>query len=186
MKKVLSIRARSRVVRTGKENEMIIAFGKKGAHSIFAMKNQGIDPLVVSAEIAIPFFESTFDEKGEAADEQYDSTFALVRDALFAKNPLPKIAGRRSDALSVLKVLAEKLPESKDYCKDVEDIIKKYDDISDGALKDIAQMPLKDFKIAYDELKTIVPEHQIKVINERAHRLEAEHEAIVLSEELRK
>lgn len=186
MKKVAAIKARSRVVRTGKEVPMVVAFGKKGNHSIFAMKGEEVEPLIVSAEIAIPIFSALPEEKGEAADEQYDSTFAVVRDTLFAKNPLPKIAGRRAEALTTLKVLGEKLPEAKDYCKDVEDIIKKYDDISDGALKDIAQMSLKDLNEAYTELKSIIPEHQIRVINERAHRLEAEHEAIVLSEELRK
>lgn len=186
MKRVLDIKARSRVIREGKENPMIIAFGKKGSHSIFAMKNEGIEPMVVSAEIAVPFFEALSNEKGKAADEQYDATFALVRDALFAKNSLPKIAGRRAEALTVLKVLSEKMSEAKDYCKDVEDIIRKYDDISDGALKDIAQLSLKDLNLAYSELKTIIPEHQIRVINERAHRLESEHEAIVLSEEFRK
>jgi|WetSurMetagenome_2_1015567.scaffolds.fasta_scaffold00416_11 superfamily II DNA/RNA helicase/HKD family nuclease len=186
MKKVMDIKARSRVVRTEQENPLIIAFGKKGSHAIFAMKNTESEPSIVSAEIAVPFFEANVDEKGQPADEQYDSTFTLVRDALFAKNPLPKIAGRRADALNILKVLGGKLPEAKDYCKDVDDIIRKYDDISEGALKDIAQLSLKNLNSAYDELKTIIPEHQIRVINERAHRLESEHEAIVLSEELRK
>lgn len=184
--KVLDIKARSRVVRDKQGSDMIIAFGKKGSHSIFAIKDKALDTAIVSAETAVPYFEALPDEKGKPADDQYDEIFVMVRDALFAKNPLPKIAGRRSDALSVLKVLGEKLPETKDYCKDIEDIIRKYDDVSDGALKDIAQLSLKDLKSAYDQLKIIIPEHQIRVIKQRVQRLESAYEAIVLSEELRK
>ena len=37
----------------------------------------------------------------------------------------------------------------------------------------------------YEELKEIIPQHQIDSINERASRLEGEYETIVLSEDIR-
>ena len=110
----------------------------------------------------------------------------MVRDQLFAKHALPSIKGRRADAIKTLKLLGIKLPKSKDYCKDIEDIIRKYDDINDGELKDIAQLKLKDPKKDYIALQSIVSPTKIIVANERVKILEDEPEAIVLSEELRK
>ncbi|MDD3712460.1 MAG: helicase-related protein, partial [Candidatus Izemoplasmatales bacterium] len=180
------IQPRSRVIRDGQKVDSVIGFGKKGDHVIFAIKDKiSNEPNIVGSETVVPLFEANPDEKGKPADEQYDKLFEIVRDALFAKNPLPKIAGRRADAIAFLKYLGENLPSARNYCKDVEDIIRKYDDISDGSLKDIAKISTKDPEASLKRLKEVVPEHQIKVINERVERLESEGEEIVLSEELR-
>lgn len=186
MSEIRKIQPRSRVIRENQKNNSVIGFGKKGDHVIFAVKDiADEEPRIVGSETVVPLFEAEITEKGKPADEQYDKLFEIVRDALFAKNPLPKIAGRRADAIAFLKYLGENLPSARNYCKDVEDIIRKYDDISDGSLKDITKISNKDLENALRSLKEIVPEHQIKVINERVERLESESEEIVLSEELR-
>lgn len=182
--KALNIKPRSRVVRNGQKAPAIVAFGKKGEHAVFALKESG-DPSVVAAEIALKYFRATKEEQGNEADKQYDEVFKLVRNILLEKHPLPAISGRRADALKVLKVVEMKLPRAVDYCRDLSQIIRKYDGINEGDLKSIAQLSLDNFEKAFEELKEIVPQHQIDSINERASRLEGEYETIVLSEDVR-
>jgi hypothetical protein len=181
---VLQIKPRSRVIRKGKAKPAIVAFGKKGDHSIFVLK-EFEKPSIIAAEIALEYFKANKDETGEAADKQYDEVFKLVRDHLFQKHPLPPIAGRRADSLKVIKAVEMKLPKAKDYCQDLAQVIKKYDGINEGDLKSIAQLSLKNLDDAYEELKKIVPQHQINSLNERASKLEGEYETIVLSEDIR-
>lgn len=180
----LKIKPRSRVIRVKQSNRASVAFGKKGEHAIFALKDEG-EPYIVAAEIALKYFKADENEQGREADRDYDEMFKIIRDTLFAKHPLPQIKGRRSDSLKIIKILETKIPQAKDYCRDLEQIIRKYDGINDGDLKRIAQLSLKDLDSVLSQLKEIVPEHQIASINRRASQLEAEYETIVLSEELR-
>jgi hypothetical protein len=89
--------------------------------------------------MALKYFKAEKEEKGNEADKQYDEVFKLVRDVLFEKHPLPTIRGRRADALKVIKFIEDKLPRARDYCRDLAQIIKKYDGINEGDLKSIAQ-----------------------------------------------
>ncbi|NQS90730.1 hypothetical protein HQ584_13185 [Patescibacteria group bacterium] len=143
------------------------------------------NPSIVVAEIALKYFEASREEEGKEADKQYDEVFKLVRDHLFQKHPLPSIAGRRADSLKVLKAIEKKLPETKDYCRDLAQTIKRYDGINEGDLKSIAQLSLKNLDNAFERLREIVPQHQIDSINKRASQLEGEYETIVLSEDIR-
>ena len=184
--KALEIRPRSRVIRDKQKKPAIVAFGKKGDHAIFAIRdNENPDPVIVTAELALNYFKANKNDEGKEADKQYDEVFRLVRDLLFEKPPLPKISGRRAEALKVLKVLETELPKSKDFCRDLAQVIKKYDGINEGDLKQIAQLQLINLETAYSILQEIIPLHQITSISERARQIESEHETIVLSEELR-
>jgi len=184
--RVRNLKNRSRVLRLDRKEDMAIAFGKKGSHAIFAVKGDNEEAKIVPSELAVPYFEAKPEEKGYQADEKFNEIFEIVRDQLFAKSAKPPMGGRRSDALMVLKLMIEKYPQSTDYCRDLSDIIKKYDDINDGALKDIASLKMEDVEEDLKELKRIVPQQQIATIHERVQRLEEEPETIVLSEELRK
>lgn len=184
--RVRNLKNRSRVLRLDRKEDIAVAFGKKGSHTIFAIKGAGEEAKIVPSEIAVPYFEAKPDEKGHQADEKFNEIFEIVRDQLFAKSAKPPMGGRRSDALMVLKLMIEKYPQSTDYCRDLSDIIKKYDDINDGALKDIASLKMENIEEDLKELKRIVPQQQIATIHERVQRLEEEPETIVLSEELRK
>ena len=180
----LKIKPRSRVIRDGQKVPAIVAFGKKGEHAVFVLK--GLEtPSIVAAEMALKYFKASKDEKGKEADKQYDEVFKLVRDILFEKHPLPTISGRRSESLKIIKVIEEGCPKAKDYCHDLAQIIKKYDGINEGDLKLISQLTVVNFENSFEELKKIVPQHQIDSINERASRLEGEYETIVLSEDIR-
>ena len=180
----LNIKSRSRVIRVGQKTPVIVAFGKKGEHAVFALKELE-KPEIVAAEVALNYFRAKKEEEGQEADKHYDEVFKLVRDLLFEKHPLPTVRGRRADALKVIKLVEEKLPKAKDYCRDLAQIIKKYDGINEGDLKSISQVSVTDIEAAYNELKRIVPDHQMTSINERAARLEGEYETIVLSEDIR-
>jgi superfamily II DNA/RNA helicase len=186
MATIRAIKHRSSVVRTDRPEEVTVAFGKKGDSTIFAVKVGKSEPKTVAAEVAINYFEADNNEKGQPSDDKFDAVFELVRDQLFAKHALPSIKGRRADAFQSLKFLSDKLPKSRDYCRDVEDIIRKYDDINDGELKDIAKLKLKDLESDFAKLKEIVSTEKINSANARVKMLEEEPEAIVISEELRK
>lgn len=180
----LDIKPRSRVVREGQKKQGAVAFGKKGEHAIFALKEEE-EPLIVASEIALNYFKAKPNELGKKGDKQYDEVFKLVRDTLFEKHPLPSIKGRRADALRVIKHIEEKLSKEKDYCHDLAQVIKKYDGVNEGDLKLISQLSVLDLEGAIRQLKDIVSEHQLASINERASRFEGEYETIVLSEDIR-
>ncbi|MCF7886386.1 MAG: helicase [Candidatus Marinimicrobia bacterium] len=180
----LKIKPRSRVVREGRKQPAIVAFGKKGDHSIFVLKELE-EPSMVSAETALKYFSAEKGEKGKDADKQYDEVFKLVRNHLFKKHPLPRISGRRADALRKIKVIGEKLSLAKDYCQDLDQVIRKYDGVNEGDLKLIAQLSLKNIDEAFNCLNEIIPQHQINSINKKASRLEGEYETIILSEDIR-
>ena len=180
----LKIKARSRVIRDGQNTPAIIAFGKKGEHEVFALKELQ-NPSIVAAEIALKYLKANKEEKGKEADKQYDEVFKLVRDVLFEKHPLPSISGRRADSLNRLKIIEDNVPRAKDYCRDLAHIIKVYDGINEGDLKSIAQLSVIDCEKAFEDLKEIVPQHQIDSINERASQIEGEYDTIILSEDIR-
>jgi hypothetical protein len=153
-----------------------------------AAKDQ--EPQIVSIETAINYFVAKPDEKAKEADPSLDPVFVMLRDKLFANHEQPPIRGRRADALNNLKFLREKYSPAKDCCKDLEDVIRQYDDLSEGELKDIAQMRFGDggdetLRETLGELKKQFPVHYVQAIKERAERLDNEGEVIVLTEELR-
>ncbi len=182
----LNIKPRSRVIREQQKKSAIVAFGKKGTHAVFAVKESAdLAPAIVATEVALNYFVAEKDERGAEADKQYDEVFKLVRNTLFEKHPLPPIKGRRADALKVVKVIEEGVPKAKDYCRDLALVIKKYDGINEGDLKGITQLSVRDLEAAYATLQEIVPRHHIAAISERVARLEGEYETIVLSEDIR-
>lgn len=183
--KVKKVPRRSRVKRRSSKNKGVIVFGKKGQNTIFTFNNNQNDAKVISAEDALPKFEAKLNEKGEPVDKNFTGVFALAKEKLFAKHELPQIKGRRFEAIKVLKIIAEDVPSSKNYCEDIITIIKTLDDLSEGALKDIAQLNLKDLKVAYKNLQKIVPETFIRNILDRARHTEDEQELLLFAEQLK-
>jgi superfamily II DNA/RNA helicase len=148
----LNIKPRSRVIREHQSKPAIVAFGKKGEHTIFALK-ESEESIIVTSKLALKYFQADKNEVGIEADKQYDEVFKMVRDTLFAKHPLQSVTGRRADALKLIKIIEEGVPNAKDYCRDLAQIIKKYDGINEGDLKSITQISIKDLTKSYQELK---------------------------------
>src|SRR3989338_7303610 len=156
---------RSRIKRKDNQFPGVIVFGKKGQSTIFTFWDVTNEVRVVSSEEAVPFFEGKADEK------------------LFAKHELPPIKGRRATAINVLKIIAD-LPIGKDYCEDIISIIRTLDDISDGSLKDISQLDLRNIEEAYKKLKLIIPDIFVRNILNRAKFTEDEQELLLFAEQL--
>src|SRR3990167_4786061 len=140
METVKNLPRRSRIKRLNRPKAGVAVFGKKGQHSIFTFGDSPEEARVVSAEDALGYFIAKEEEEGQAVDDGFAIVFNTAKEKLFAKHELPKIQGRRANALLVLKVIGEELPNAKDYCGDISNIIKSLDDISDGTLKDISQL----------------------------------------------
>lgn len=124
---------------------------------------------------------------GEIASEivqKSNSLIQLTAQKLFAKSSMPAIRGRRQDAIKILTALSHQLPESQNYCHDLIQVIKEFDDINEGSLKDIINLDLDDLKVTYQELKKIVPEKLIINILNKVQRAQEDTEMLLLLEEL--
>jgi superfamily II DNA or RNA helicase len=183
MELVQNIPRRSRVKRSTGTDAGIIVFGKKGHNTIFVSGSTGTDMRVVSAEQALPLFAATVDEHGFPVNDDFTGMFTLAKKKLFAKHELPQITGRRSTALKVLQVIMSELPQAKDYCEDLDTIIRELDDISEGALKDITQLNLKNIGDAFKKVKDIIPEVFISNILKRAKSTEDAEELLLFAEQ---
>lgn len=183
MSEIEKLPRRSRIKRSKEDKRGVVVFGKKGANSVFTHGLSQETADIISSETALPYFQATIDEKCDVVDDNFTQVFGLAKERLFAKHELPKIKGRRADAVKVLKVIGDEIPSSKDFCDDVVDIIKNLDDISDGALKDISQLDLRNVEEAYKQLSIIIPETYVRNIQTRAARSENEHELLLFAEQ---
>jgi len=185
MKAVNSIPRRTRIKREKPEHAGVIVFGKKGQNTVFTFGENPIEAKVISSETSLKILDATKEEKGEVVDGNFVEVFNLAKDKLFAKHELPEVKGRRIEAIKVLKVIADSLSIAKNYCDDIILIIKKLDDISDGSLKDISQINLKDIDIAYKKLQKIVPETFIRNVINKSERTDEAEELLLFAEQLK-
>lgn len=184
IEEMLKLPRRSRIKRVDMGKKGVVVFGKKGSNSIFTYGVNAEIVEVVSAESALPYFQATEADKGVSVDDSFTQEFNLAKEKLFGKHELPKIQGRRSKAIHVLKVLSDELPNARDYCQDIITIIKTLDDISDGTLKDITQINIRNIEEAYKNLIEIVPATYIRNVLTRANRSENEEELLLFAEQL--
>lgn len=134
--------------------------------------------------MALPEFRAQPEEKGVAVDDSFSGLFNHAKNKLFEKHELPKIQGRRSDAIKVLTVISNEIPSAKDYCNDIIEIIKTLDDINDGTLKDVGQLDLRNIYEAYKELLRLVPSTYISNIQTRASKEDNAPELLLFAEQL--
>lgn len=184
MEIAMNIPRRSRVYRKDRPDDGVIVFGKKGEQSIFTLAVDATDPEVVSAERAIPLFAAEASEEGFPVQDRFAPVFNKAKEKLFAKNPLPRIKGRRQDAIKILTAIKAAVPSAESYCADLIKVIRDYDDVSEGTLKDIAQVKLRNVETAFAELQKIVTVQFIRNVIDRAHRADEGAELLLLAEEL--
>lgn len=184
MKKVLGLPRRSRIKRSAGKNLGTIVFGKKGQNTIFTYGLTPDDIKVTSAEESLPIFEATKSEESDTVDKNFIDVFNLAKEKLFAKHELPQIKGRRATAINLLKLMADKIPVSRDYCEDIISIIKTLDDISDGALKDVSQLDANKIEESYKKLQEIVPEVFVRNILNRSKHTDEAQELLLFAEQL--
>ena len=138
----------------------------------------------MAAESALSYFQAKPEDKGESVGDDFILAFNTAKEKLFGKHELPKIQGRRAKAIHVLKVIADEMPTTRDYCEDIISIIKTLDDLSDGSLKDVSRLDLRNVEKAYQQLLEIVPETYIRNMLTRAGRTEGEEELLLFAEQL--
>lgn len=183
MDKILSLPRRSRIMRRDMGKQGVVVFGKKGSNSIFTYGLDQVEADVVAAEAALSYFQAKPEDKSEEVSEDFNLAFNTAKEKLFGKHELPKIQGRRAKSIHVLKVIADEMPTSRDYCEDIISIIKTLDDLSDGALKDIAHLDLRNVENAHEKLLEIVPEAYIRNVLTKAGRTEGEEELLLFAEQ---
>lgn len=185
MNTIKAVPHRSKIKRVDTSKKGVVVFGKKGDHSIFTFGESIDDVEIISAEDALPHFSATVSDQAQPVDNGFTDVFNLAKEKLFAKHELPKILGRRSNAIHVLKIIADSLPNSKDYCEDIINIIKTLDDLSEGTLKDITQLDLRNVEVAYEKLLELVPIGFIRNVLDRAGRSQDEQELLLFAEQLK-
>lgn len=187
IREILEIPERTRIIRKENEFNVAVSFAKRGNSALFALAYENdTTAAILAPEQVLFFFNAKPDEEACKGDDGLDTKFELLREKIMARNPLPKIEGRRADALKKIKFLSEKYQRERDYLLDLIEVIKTFDDLSDGELKFISQLEINDLQTAVDEIMNKFPAHYINVIKERAEAIDRVTEVIMFTEDLRK
>lgn len=184
MEKIGKLPRRSRIKRNGRQEKGVIVFGKKGENSVFTYGKdlEGVD--VISMESALPIFLAEKAEVATEVSEDFTQMFNCAKEKLFEKSELPKIQGRRAESINRLELLGNEIPESKAYCNDIKSLIKDYDAINEGTMKDISQLDLRDLKQAYKNLQVIVPRTYTESLFKKLKQTDKATELLLFAEQL--
>lgn len=189
LEEVLSIPERARIVRKENNEPCAISFAKRGNNTLFAIAyDYDRKAEIVSAERVLHYFKADPDEKSFEYDTELDKKFEILRKEI--KRPMPKINldKRRGQAIDNLEKLMVVCQAEKDYLADLLDIIKSYDDLSDGELKFLANLNISPSRAneIVQETKRKIPVHYIIQIKQRAESIDAQTEILMFTEDLRK
>lgn len=183
-----SIPERARIVRKGQKEACAISFAKRGDNTLFALAYPDVSKaVIVPADKVLDLFSATYEEKGYEYDEELDKKFQILRDEIRKPHQKIRLDKRKSEALENLQQLLTICPNEKDYIVDLMDVIKTYDDLSDGELKYLAALIVR--KNNADEivleLKQKIPVHYIIQIKTRVENIDSQTEIIMFTEDLR-
>jgi len=188
LKEVEQIPERARIVRKNNENNVAISFAKRGNNSLFAIAqpNSGTAE-IVPAELVLKLFKAEQEERGYEFDDELDKKFAILRDEISRSYRKTKLSKRTGGAIKKLQQLLSFYPAEKDYFSDLLNVIKIYDDLTDGELNFLAGLEINrtNLKEKTDELKLRIPIHYINQIKEKAESIDSQTEVIMFTEDLR-
>jgi superfamily II DNA or RNA helicase/HKD family nuclease len=188
LEQVMQIPERARIVRKNNKRSIAISFAKRGNNSLFAVAEQDAAVAEIrSPEVVLSLFKATADETGFEFDDELDKKFAVLRDEILKPYPKIKLDRRKGEAIDKLQQLLAICPAEKDYITDLLEVIRTYDDLSDGELKYLAKLAIKksEIKRVIDDLKQRIPSHYIIQIKEKAESIDAQTEIIMFTEDLR-
>lgn len=183
-----SIPERARIVRKGQKEACAISFAKRGDNTLFAIAYPDVPQAkIVPADKVLDLFSADYEEKGYEYDEELDKKFQILRDEIRKPHPKIRLDKRKSEALDNLQQLLAICPAEKDYITDLIDVIKTYDDLSDGELKYLAALVVRKANAAElaVELKQKIPVHYIIQIKTRVEAIDSQAEIIMFTEDLR-
>ena len=167
---VRDIPRRSRIRRVNTGLVGTIAFGKKGSDSVFAISNGNDKPKVISVEEAVQYYAAPIDEIPYEVSQNFNALMNIVK-------------GRRQKAIEKLQAVKSIKPQFSNYTSDLIKIIREFDDLSEGTLKDIMDIDLKDIDNFQKTLEKVIPQKLVQNILERAERTEESKELLLLLEE---
>ncbi len=185
---VMNIPERARIVRKNNRNDCAISFAKRGNSALFAMAEEFEGKAkILSPEIVLPLFDAEISEKPYEFDSDLDSKFAVLRDEIQRPYPKIRLSGRKGTAIDNLEKLLVVCEKEKDYLKDLINVIKIYDDLSDGEVKYIynLQVTAKKADEIVKDLKKSITEHYIMSIKEKVESIDSQTEIILFTEDLR-
>lgn len=187
IREVMKIPEHTRIIRKNQPENISIAFAKRGNNSLFALSDDSANEAkILNPEFVLKYFKANQDEKSFEGDEELDKRFKALYDKITEKYPVPKIDGRRQDALKNIEFLIEASQTEKDYLLDLKDIILEYDDLSDGELKYIAQLQFKNgIEEPIAQLKEKFSVHYINEIKSKAEAVSSLAELVMFTEDLR-
>ena len=185
---ILNIPERARIVRKNCTEPCAISFAKRGSNTLFALASPFDNKArIVSPEEVLGLFKANPNEEGYEYDQELDHKFAVLRDEI--KKPYPKVNldKRKGQAVDNLEKLLAVYPIEKDYLSDLLEVIKSYDDLSDGELKYLANITLRkdNAKDLICEIKEKIPVHYIIQIKQKVEAIDAQTEIIMFTEDLR-
>lgn len=187
LNEVTEIPERTRIVRNNQNENSAVSFAKRGNGLLFAVADiYDVEASIVAPELALPLFEADPDEKSNEGDASLDKKFKLLRDQIMMIQPAPVIKGTRAEALTNIRFLRDNYTPEKDFLSDLHDIIKNYDDLSDGEMKFIRQLSLTNQVEAVEALKEKFSVHYLDNIKARADGVDRASEIIMFTEDLRK
>ena len=185
---VMQIPERARIVRKNCAQSCAISFAKRGNNALFAMADPSATlAQIVSPEEVLRLFKAEIEEKGYEFDSELDKKFTVLRDEIQKPYPKTKLDKRRSNAIDNLQQLLAVCSAERDYLADLLDVIRTYDDLSDGELKYLSKISVRPNSIAETmvELKQRIPAHYIIQIKEKAENIDSQKEIIMFTEDLR-
>ena len=100
---------------------------------------------------------------------------------------MPDDSSRRIKAINNLEYLKGNLPNEKDYIDDLLEVIREYDDLSDGELKYLANIQILPQNLAntLQKIKQKISTHYINQIKQKAEYINSEPETILFNEDIR-
>jgi hypothetical protein len=110
-----------------------------------------------------------------------------LRDEILKPYPKIKLDKRKGEAIDKLHQLLLVCPAEKNYLADLIEVIKVYDDLSDGELKYLAKVVIKKSnpEEIVSNLKQQIPAHYIMQIKQKVENIDAQTEVIMFTEDLR-
>lgn len=185
---IYSIPERARIVRQRQKQSCAISFAKRGDNTLFALAYPDIPQAkIVPADKVLDLFSADYEEKGYEYDDALDKKFQILRDEIRKPHPKIRLDKRKSEALENLQQLLAICPAEKDYITDLIEVIKTYDDLSDGELKYLASLVVRKANVTelVAELKQKIPVHYIIQIKTRVEAIDSQSEIIMFTEDLR-
>ncbi len=190
VEKINAIPHRTRISRQTEagQDKCIVAFGKRGKNYLFAKGSNETEIEFVSPELALDRFLAEEGEEAKDTTSNFDNLYQKVKQHIFKNNTHPVMGNksRRFEVCSKLELFSDVYPVAKSWCDDVIRIIKDYDALPEGLLKDIAGINPKkgDPENIFRSYHELLPDKYISKIFETAEQAESQDELIVLTEEL--